>query len=145
VVLDIPVSLYNLVSSNMDLNFIKKIAENTKLLVMQSEIQESIAVLGEYNIPKGYLRGFELFEEFSGRSIVKTIEERRERFNSGDTEILRQMEKEVESFSDWLKEVKGFQSTTAHYYSVSLKSLLAGLPVGVTVGLLFGIVLYEQE
>lgn len=112
---------------------------------MQSEIQEFVSVLGGYNIRKGYLRGFELFEEFSGRSVVKTIEERRARFNGGDPEISRQMEKEVESFSDWLEEVKGFQSTTAYYYSISLKSLLAGLPVGIAVGLLFGIILYAQD
>lgn len=128
----------------MNFGFIKKIVTNKKHLLMRSEIQEFRAILGEHNIQKNYLKSFKLFEEFSGRSIIETIKERRLNFKSFDAETERLVETEIESFYDWLKEVKGLHQTTAHYYSVSLKSLLAGLPIGVEVGLLFGIILDAQ-
>jgi len=108
---------------------------------MESKILEFTECLSSYDIRKGYLRGFELFEEFSGRSIYETIKRRRENFNIFNSRVKGQLEREVESFYNWLKEVKGLQPSIAYYYSVGLKSLLAGLPMGVTVGLLFGIIL----
>lgn len=128
----------------MNFGFIKKIVTNKKHLLMQSEIQEFMAILGEYNIKKNYLKSFKLFEEFSGRSIIETIKERRLNFRRLDAEAERLVKTEIENFYNWLKEVKGLHQTTAHYYSVSLKSLLAGLPIGVEVGLLFGIILDAQ-
>lgn len=108
---------------------------------MESKIQEFTKCLSSCDVRKGYLRGFELFEEFSGRSIYETIKRRRENFNNFDSKAEGQLEREVESFYNWLKGVKGLQPSIAYYYSVGLKSLLAGFPFGVAVGLLFGIIL----
>lgn len=126
------------------MGFIRKIAMNKKRLLMQSEIQEFMAVLSEYNVRKNHLKNFKLFEEFSGKNIIEIIEERRSNFNRFDPEAKRQVEKEIETFCSWLREVKGFHPATAHYYSVSLKSLLLGLPIGIAVGVLFGILLDLQ-
>jgi len=48
---------------------------------------------------------------------------------------------EVERFRVWLEETKSLESEMAHYYSVSLKSLLLGLPIGEQVAYLFGAIL----
>ena len=108
---------------------------------MQSRIQRNIGIPVEHSIRKEYLRAFELFQEFSGRSISETIEERRASHNHYSHEIEKQVEKEVTDFYNWLREVKDIPIKIAYYYSISLKSLLAGLPTGVAVGLLFGIIL----
>lgn len=108
---------------------------------MQPQIHKFIPVLDECHIRKAYLKGLELYEEFSGRNIIETIKERRLGFDGVGPQVTRQVEAEVMAFCSWLKDVKDIPSKTAHYYSISLKSLLAGLPQGVAVGLLFGIVL----
>lgn len=55
---------------------------------MQSEIQQFTVGFDEYDIREDYMKGVQLFEEFSGRSITKVIKERRLRFKgfNGETE-----------------------------------------------------------
>lgn len=136
-------------SQNLNQIFIKKIFRDKKNAIMRSETKAFSIGPNSYNVLKDYLRSFDLFEEFSGRSIHKTIRERRETFRNSDSEIRRRVEmkveREVESFNDWLREVKGLHFDIAHYYSVSLRSLLLGLPVGVEVALCFGIILNDQS
>ncbi|MGD8546251.1 MAG: hypothetical protein PVH12_08770 [Candidatus Bathyarchaeota archaeon] len=108
---------------------------------MQSRIQQNLGIPAENSIRKEYLRAFELFQEFSGRSISETIEERRASHNHHHYEIEKQAEEDVTKFYNWLREVKNIPIKIAYYYSISLKSLLSGLPTGVAVGLLFGIIL----
>jgi hypothetical protein len=121
--------------------FIKEIIENMKVQLMESEIQDFPDFL-EGDIRREYLRNFELFEEFNGRSTSEIYKERCISFNHVSSQAKKQVEQEIQDFSDWLVEVKGFNPNTAYYYAVSLKSLLLGLPFGIEIGLLFGIVLY---
>jgi hypothetical protein len=57
---------------------------------------------------------------------------------------LTEVEREVKNFRAWLEEAKNLERTAAHYYSVSVKSLLLGLPTGVQTARLFGIILDTQ-
>lgn len=111
---------------------------------MQSQIQQFLAAKDQGQIRSGYLRAFELFQEFSEKSILETIKERRADFDGHRSEIREKAEREVTIFYNWLIHTKNISSKTAYYYAVSLKSLLAGLPTGVATGLLFSIILDTQ-
>jgi len=104
-----------------------------------------MAELEAYDIQEPHRRSFELYEEYSQRTIADTIRIRRENFDKADLkakgELLAEVEREVKNFRTWLEETKTLERTTAHYYSVSLKSLLLGLPVGVQVARLFGTIM----
>lgn len=51
---------------------------------------------------------------------------------------------EVENFHIWLESARRLEPFAAHYYSVSLKSLLLGLPIGVQVARLFDVILAKM-
>jgi len=112
---------------------------------MQSKTDDFLAELEAYDIEQRHLRSFELYEEYSQRTIADTIRRRRENFRKvGFTikrELLTEVEREVKSFRTWLEETKNLDPTIAYYYAVSLKSLLFGLPVGMQVAQLFGTIL----
>jgi len=122
--------------------FIKEIIENVKVQLMESEIQDFPDFLLEGDIRREYLRNFGLFEEFNGKSTSEIYKERCIGFDHVSSQAKKQVEQEIQDFSDWLVEVKGFNPNTTHYYAVSLKSLLLGLPFGIEIGLLFGIILH---
>ena len=98
-----------------------------------------------HDIEESHLRSFELYEEYSERTIADTIRICRENFAKIDLkakrELLAEVEREVKNFRTWLEETKNLEPNTAHYYSVSLKSLLLGLPVGVQVARFFGTIM----
>lgn len=102
-----------------------------------------------YDIQEHHLRSFELYEEYSQGTIAEAIRTRRENFDNADLkakrELLTEVEREVKDFRTWLEDTKNLETTTAHYYSASLKSLLLGLPVGVEVARLFGTILDTQD
>jgi len=104
-----------------------------------------VTELEAYDIEESHLRSFELYEEYSQRIIADTIRIRREDFAKTDLKAKRELqikvEREVEKFRTWLEETKNLEPNTAHYYSVSLKSLLLGLPVGVQVARFFGTIM----
>lgn len=112
---------------------------------MQSKTGEFVAELEAYDIEECHLRSFELYEEYSQRIIADTIRICGENFAKTDLkarrELLAEVEREVKNFCTWLEETKNLERTAAHYYSVSLKSLLLGLPVGVQVARFFGIIM----
>lgn len=112
---------------------------------MQSKTGEFVADLEAYAIEESHLRSFELYEEYSQRIIADTIRIRRENFAKTDLkakrELLTEVEREVKNFRTWLEETKNLEPNTAHYYSVSLKSLLLGLPVGVQMARFFGTIM----
>jgi len=116
---------------------------------MQSKTGEYMATQIEvYDIQERQPRSFELYEEYSQRTIAEAIRTRRENFDKAHLkakrELLTEVEREVKNFRTWLEETKNLETTTAHYYSASLKSLLLGLPVGVQVARLFGTILDTQ-
>jgi hypothetical protein len=119
-----------------------------ELRFMESETGEFVAELEAYDMQVCHPRSFELYEEYSQRTIADTIGIRRERFAKADLkakrELLTEVEREVKNFRAWLEEAKNLDPITAHYYSTSLKSLLLGLPVGVQVARLFGTALDAQ-
>jgi len=115
---------------------------------MIPKTDEFLAELEAYHIEERHPRSFELYEEYTQRTIADTIRTRRENFEkAGFTikrELLAKVEREVKSFRIWLEETKNLDSTIAYYYAVSLKSLLFGLPVGVQVAQLFSTILDKQ-
>ncbi|MDH5483516.1 MAG: hypothetical protein OEY22_11680 [Candidatus Bathyarchaeota archaeon] len=112
---------------------------------MQSKKAEFIVELELYDAEKSYPRSLELYEEYSQKNVGETIRIRRENFDKANLKAKRELatdvESEVENFRAWLEETKGLQINTAHYYSISLKSLLLGLPIGVHVAQLFETIL----
>ncbi len=117
---------------------------------MQSETGEYMVTRIEaYDIQERQPRSFELYEEYSQRPIAEVIRTRRESFDKADLnakrELLTEVEREVKNFCTWLEDTKDLETTTAHYYSASLKSLLLGLPVAVQVARLFGTILDAQD
>ena len=112
---------------------------------MQSKNEELTAELATSDTWKTEPKSFRLYEEYSRRKIMETIRTRRANYEMASTETKRKLEAEVAGevagFSIWLEETKNLESITAHYYAVSLKSLLLGLPIGVKVARLFSIVL----
>src|SRR5512136_571950 len=112
---------------------------------MESKTEDFIVQLEAGDIPTRQLRNFQLFEEYSEKDIANIIKARRERFEKADIETRRLMEAEtqdeIRDFCSWLQETKEFTPLTAHYYSISLKSLLLGLPIGVQIAHIFNMIL----
>lgn len=116
---------------------------------MESET-EGFPVGVEEEAPlKRKLKSFDFFEEYSRRSIAETIRIRRDAYEKADVlakeELEMEAEIDVENFHIWLELVKKLPSFAAHYYSISLKSLLVGLPNGAQIAQLFDIVLEKLE
>lgn len=132
----------------MKVRFINKISLVEKALFMRSKTEDFLVELENLDIQKNLPRSFELYEEYSQRNINDTIRIRRENFDKADLNAKREreveVEREIKDFRTWLEETKNLESSTAHYYSTSLKSLLIGLPVGVHVACLFGTILDTQ-
>jgi hypothetical protein len=112
---------------------------------MQSKNEELAAELEMYATQKREPRSFGLYEEYSRHNIIETIRTRRENYENADIQTKRKLDIEVNAeiagFSIWLEETKNLESVTAHYYAVSLKSLLLGLPIGVKMAQLFSVIL----
>jgi hypothetical protein len=111
---------------------------------MQSKTDETLADLDA--VPANYHAGcFKLFEEYSHRHITETIKNRREAYERADYKARKEIEAnalaEILNFQTWLESVRKFTPRAAHYYSVSLKSLLIGLPIGGQIAQLFDIIL----
>jgi hypothetical protein len=108
---------------------------------MHSETEDFLVEIEPFDIHKSHPKSFELYEEYSQKEIINTIVTRRDVFEKADPKIKAELEKEAErevnDFRIWLEKVKFLDTYTAHYYSVSLKSLLLGLPVGIQVAYLF--------
>ena len=108
---------------------------------MQTKTGQFVAELEAGKMQELRPKSFELYEEYSRRPIADTIRTRMENFNKADLkakrELLIEVGREVIDFSSWLEETKNLEHTNARYYSVSLKSMLLGLPVGVQIAQLF--------
>jgi hypothetical protein len=128
--------------------FINNIYRDEKAWLMQSKTDEPAAELEAYDVQERHPTNFELYEEYSERTIADTIRICRENFDKTGLEakrgLLTEVEREVENFRAWLEETKNLEPTAAHYYSVSIKSLLLGLPTGVQTAQLFGTILDTQ-
>jgi hypothetical protein len=116
-----------------------------RALFMETKTGEPTADLEVYDTQERQPRSFELYQEYSKCDMSETIRIRRAGYDEADAEVRRRLEtevaKEVDDFCGWLEATKNIQHTAAHYYSVSLKSLLLGLPIGVQVAQLFDIIL----
>jgi hypothetical protein len=112
---------------------------------MQSKTEEFAAELEAYETRKSQPKSFGLYEEYSQRDIAETIRARKDAYEKADPQTREELETEaeieVENFHIWLETTKKLEPFAAHYYSVSLKSLLLGLPIGVQVAQLFEVAL----
>jgi len=112
---------------------------------MESKTDEFIAELEVSEEKEKTPKSFVLFEEYSHTGIAETIRLRKANYKKVDEEAKMKMwnevEVEVSSFGSWLERTKNLEPTMAYYCSLSLKSLLLGLPTGVQIACLFGIVL----
>jgi len=115
---------------------------------MQSRKADVVAEIEACPSEEGYPRSFELYEEYSGRDIGETVIFRIKKFAKATVDEKRIMsasvEDEVSGFCFWLEETKGIEPSVARYCSVSLKSLLLGLPMGMQIALLFDEVLHTN-
>lgn len=115
---------------------------------MQSKTEEPKAEIEAYDAQTRQPRSFELYQEYSQRNVIEVVRNRRADYDKADKETKRKLEKEVEAevedFRAWLEETKGIQHTAAHYYSVSLKSVLLGLPIGMQIAELFDVILNNR-
>jgi hypothetical protein len=114
---------------------------------MESKTTEFTAEI-EVEHKKKTLRSFVLYEEYSHEDIDETIKSRRVDYGNADDvvrlKMLSAVEDEVFGFSAWLQQVKGLEPMFAYYCSCSLKSLLLGIPAGVQIAQLFGMVLEKK-
>ena len=115
---------------------------------MQSRTEEFRAELETHDNENRRPRSFELYEEYRQCNIIETVRMRRDQYDKADKEAKRELvtqaEEEIEDFRSWLMETKSLEPTDAHYYSISLKSLLVGIPQGVQVAELFDIILGKK-
>jgi hypothetical protein len=95
------------------------------------------------------LESFKLYEEYSQGNIAETTRIRKDTYEKtapqAKEELVTEVEIEVENFHIWLEVVKKLEPFDAHYYSISLKSLLLGVPIGVQVAQLFDEVLNRHR
>jgi len=116
---------------------------------MQSRTDDFSVELEAQDTLKRQPKSFELYEEYSKRDIAEAIQTRRNAYEKADLqareELQTEVEIEVENFHIWLESAKKFKPFAAHYYSVSLKSLLLGLPIGVQVAACFDMALENLE
>ena len=114
---------------------------------MQTQTDDIFAEFESAISLKYHVRCFELFEEFNHEDIVVTIKNRREIHEKADPQTWKEIEAkvnaEISDFRTWLESAKEFAPQVAHYHSISLKSLLIGLPTGVRVAQLFSSILED--
>jgi hypothetical protein len=128
----------------MNEDFTNKISSAQQALFMQSRtegITSEIGTLDQLKTP----RSFALYEEYIRCDIDETIRARKNNYKSSSLERRKELENEVEvevcAFRKWLEDTKKLESSISHYYALSIKSLLIGLPTGVPTAQLFSIVL----
>jgi hypothetical protein len=112
---------------------------------MQSKNEEFVAELKTNDNWNEEPRSLRMYEQYSQRDVMQTIRTRRDKYEKADVKAKRKLETDVEAevigFAVWLEETKGLDSSVAHYYAISLKSLLLGLPEGMKIAQLFNLIL----
>ena len=112
---------------------------------MQPEIDELSGTLSEFMLQSSSLKVFDLYEEFSKNSIEKAIKECSMEYRFDNQKGDELLKDRIHDFYKWLKEIKGFTKEIAHYYSVSVKGILAGIPSGLEMALLFNVIIEKLE
>jgi hypothetical protein len=114
---------------------------------MQSQTEGFTSEQEVFEAQKRAPKSFMLYEEYSRSNMVDIIKTRISDYGKATTEKRKELEEEVEaevhSFQKWLEETRNFNPNIAHYYAISLQGLLLGLPTGVQIAKLFGLVLDE--
>jgi hypothetical protein len=112
---------------------------------MQSTSEKSSVELEAYDDLNERTSAMKMYELYSGTNITEAIRHRRDNYDKADHEtkmnIKKNVDIEVKGFVTWLEETKNLSPLAAHGYAVSLKTLLLGLPIGVSVAKLFGAIL----
>jgi hypothetical protein len=112
---------------------------------MQSRTEEFATTLEEMDTRRGRPKNCELYEEFSQRSLSETVQLRQAEYGKADSETRKKLiiaiGEEIGDFTIWLTETKNLEPTIAHFYAISLKSLLIGFEFGLQVAQLFDVVL----
>ncbi len=108
---------------------------------MQSRTEEFSAIFEQNENRKPRAKNCELYEEFSRSSIADTIRLRRTEYGKADAVSRKEMtmaaDEEIRDFALWLSRTKNIEPTLAHYYAISLKSLLIGFEFGEHLAQLF--------
>jgi hypothetical protein len=112
---------------------------------MQSRTEEFPTMFEEIKSRRVRPKNSKLYEEFSRCSISDTAQLRRAEYGKADSEtrkkLIMAVEDEIRDFTLWLSKTKNLEPMLAHFYAVSLKSLLIGFEFGVQVAQLFDVVL----
>jgi hypothetical protein len=132
----------------MNSAFINKISSAQRALLMQSRTEEFPTTIEEIETRGARPKNCDLYEEFSQSSISETIRLRQAGYGKADAEMRKKLiiavEEEIADFTIWLSEIKNLEPTIAHFYAVSLKSLLTGFAFGMQVAQLFDVVLNKK-
>jgi len=112
---------------------------------MQSQAEELTSDLSVLTAQKRKPGNLALYEEYSQTEIAETIRTRRFKYENAAPNRRRELEEgvetEIDTFRKWLEETKNLNPNAAHYYAISLKSLLLGVPIGVQIAELFSTLL----
>jgi hypothetical protein len=115
---------------------------------MQQEREDFLLGLESCEAQEHLIGNLWMYEEYSKKTISKTIRERRDKFANANLETRKELEEqvkhEINEFRTWLEETKNFEPNTAHYCATSLKSMLLGLPVGEQIARLFDAILNKN-
>jgi|SRR5271157_2201402 len=129
---------------NIDRDFTNEISPAHEAFLMQSQTGRVTSELGNIE-PESIPRNFILYQEYSKNRIAEIIRARRSLYELASLEKKRELERKVEvevnDFCEWMVGKKGIERNMAHYYAISVKSLLLGLPSGAQMAQLFNIVL----
>jgi hypothetical protein len=112
---------------------------------MQSKSEEPLVELKADDDLEERTPAMRLYELYSRCNIAETVRNRRDKYDKADAltrkKIGKDVNMEVEGFGIWLEETKSLSPLDAHSYAVSLKSLLLGLPIGLSMAELFNVIL----
>jgi hypothetical protein len=101
------------------------------------------------NTRKEFLNSLELYEEYKQKNVTMTINMRQEDFSrisySDKRKLEEQVDQELHGFCVWLVEKKDLDDETARYCSISVKSLILGIPAGEQIAQLFDLTMNNRQ
>jgi hypothetical protein len=97
------------------------------------------------NSRKRHLNSLELYEEFKHKDVSGTTCIRQKNFSRAGCAEKRKLEVQVDNetrrFRSWLVETKNLDDEIARYCSLSIRSLILGMPMGEQIAQFFDLII----